>query len=52
MQVVPGERVQWDPDSKQAVHLLPAPVAAVSLSYIVTFHPAEGDFTFQFQAVT
>ena len=49
---MPGERVQWDPDSKQAVHLLPAPVAAVSLSYSVTFHPAEGDFTFQFQAVT
>jgi len=46
--VLPGSKVEWEPDSKQGVYLLPAPTPATSLSYSATFDPEEGDFTFAF----
>ena len=47
-QVVVGETVSWDRDSKQGVHLLSSPRAAATLHYTATFVPSEGDFTFKF----
>ena len=49
MKVIPGKKVSWEPDSKQGVHLLPAPKTATSLSYLASFDPEEGDFTFTFK---
>lgn len=47
-EVVVGETVSWDRDSKQGVHLLSSPRAAATLHYTATFVPSEGDFTFKF----
>jgi len=47
--VLSGSKVRWEPDSKQGVHLLPAPKSAASLSYMAVFDPEEGDFTFTFK---
>ena len=47
-EVVVGQLVSWDMDSKQGVHLLPSPRSASCLSYTATFVPSEGDFSFQF----
>merc|ERR1712181_192294 len=44
-----GSKVCWEPDSKQGVHLLPAPKSASSLTYSAVFDPEEGDFTFTFK---
>ena len=49
LKVLPGSKVEWEPDSKQGVYLLPAPTPATSLSYSATFDPEEGDFTFAFE---
>jgi len=47
--VLSGSKVCWEPDSKQGVHLLPAPQSAASLSYSAVFDPEEGDFSFTFK---
>jgi len=46
--VVTGEKVQWDMDSKQGVHLVKNPVCCTSMQYKIDFIPREGDMSFKF----
>jgi len=46
--VVVGQRVVWDMDSKQGVHLVKNPGVCSKLRYQVDFIPREGDLSFRF----
>jgi len=47
--VTPGEKVKWDMDSKQGVHLIKNPKNCSNLKYQIEFLPSEGDFCFKFE---
>jgi len=48
-EVVVGQKVLWDMDSKQGVHLVKNPSICSKLRYSIDFVPSEGDLSFKFE---
>jgi len=47
--VLVGQKVDWDMDSKQGVHLVKNPVSCSRMQYKIDFIPNEGDLSFKFE---
>jgi len=47
-EVLVGQNVAWDMDSKQGVHLVKNPAIGSRLHYKIDFIPSEGDLSFKF----